>query len=171
MLSVCCLCCLSCLSVTFVHCGQTVGRTKMKLGMQVRLGPGHIVLDEESAPPPSIFGPYLLRPNGCVDQDATWYGASPQPRQLCVRWRPRSTLPKKAAEPPPKFSAHFYCGETAECIKMPLGMELGLGAGDFVLDGDPASPPPKGHSLPPNFRPVSVAAKWLHGSRCHLVWS
>ena len=40
MLSVRCLSCLSCLScpvlsVTFVHCGQTVGRIKMKLGMQV----------------------------------------------------------------------------------------------------------------------------------------
>jgi len=23
---------------------------------------------------------------------------------------------------------------------------------------------------PPNYRPKSVAAKWLHGSRCHLVW-
>ena len=23
----------------------------------------------------------------------------------------------------------------------------------------------------PNFRPISVAAKWLHGSRCHLVQS
>ena len=33
------------LSVTFVHCGQTVGRIKMKLGMQIGLGPGHIVLD------------------------------------------------------------------------------------------------------------------------------
>jgi len=33
----------------------------------------------------------------------------------------------------------------------------------------PSSPPPKGHSLT-NFRPISVAAKWLHGSRCHLVW-
>jgi len=37
------LSCLSaCLSVTFVHCGQTVGRIKIKLGMQVGLGPGHI---------------------------------------------------------------------------------------------------------------------------------
>jgi len=33
----------------------------------------------------------------------------------------------------------------------------------------PSSPPLKGHILP-NFRPISVAAKWLHGSRCHLVW-
>jgi len=33
--------------VTLVYCDQTVGRIKMKLGMQVGLGPGHIV----SAPP------------------------------------------------------------------------------------------------------------------------
>jgi len=29
---------------------------------------------------------------------------------------------------------------------MPLGMQVGLSPGDFVLDGDPASPPLKGHS-------------------------
>jgi len=65
-------------SVTRVYCGQTVGRIKMKLGMQVGLGPGHIVLDGNPAPPPPkghrpppIFGPYLLQPNGCMDQDVT----------------------------------------------------------------------------------------------------
>jgi len=137
-----------------VHCGQTVGRIKMKLGMQVGLGPGHIVrwepsspspkgaqppkfsahiccgqmaawmkmslgmepglgqgefvLDGDPAPPPPkghiprpIFGPYLLLPNGCWNQDATWYGARPQPTRLCVRWRPSL---------PPKFSAHVYYG-------------------------------------------------------------
>jgi len=31
------------LSVTLVYCGQTVGQIKMKLGMQVGLGPGHSV--------------------------------------------------------------------------------------------------------------------------------
>jgi len=41
-----------CLSETLVYCGQTVGRIKMKLGMQVGLGPGHIVLGGEPAPPP-----------------------------------------------------------------------------------------------------------------------
>ena len=35
-------------------------------------------------------------------------------------------------------------------IKMPLGMEVGLGRGDFVLDGDPTPPPQKG-AEPPNF--------------------
>jgi len=44
---------------------------------------------------------------------------------------------------------------------------IGLGAGHIVLDGDPA--PPKGQS-PKYFRPISVAAKWLHGSTYHLVW-
>jgi len=29
-------------------------------------------------------------------------------------------------------------------IKMPLGMEVDLGPGDFMLDGDPAAPPQKG---------------------------
>jgi len=59
-----------CLSVTFVHCGQTVGRIKMKLGVKVGLGPGHIVLDGDGAQPP-IFRPYLLWPNGTSPISAT----------------------------------------------------------------------------------------------------
>jgi len=80
----------------------------MKLGMQVGLGPGHIVLDGDPAPPlpkgqsPPIFGPYLLWPNGCMDQDATWYGDRPQPRRLCVTWDPVSS-PKRGLSPSPIF--------------------------------------------------------------------
>jgi len=33
----------------------------------------------------------------------------------------------------------------------------------------PSSPSPKGAQPSPNFRPISVAAKWLHISRCNLV--
>ena len=61
-------------------------------GLQVGLGPGHIVLDGDPAPPPPK-------------------GHSPQ------------------------FSAHICCGQMAEWIKMPLCMEVGLGHGDFALDG------------------------------------
>jgi len=43
---------LSCLSVMLVHCGQMVGRIKMKLGMQVGLIPWHIVLDGDLVPIP-----------------------------------------------------------------------------------------------------------------------
>jgi len=145
MLSVRCLSCLSCLSVTLVYCGHTVGRIKMKLGAQVGLGPGHIVLGGDPALPPlkghnphpqKFFGPYLLRPNGCMDQNVirpcvllpngwmneggTWHGGRPQPRRLCVR-----------------------CG--------------------------PSPLPQKGRSPLPNFRSISVVAKRLHASKCHLV--
>ena len=41
----------------------------------------------------------------------------------------------------PKFSAHVYCGQTAGCIKIPLGTKVDLRPGDSVLDGDPAPHP------------------------------
>jgi len=74
--------------------------------VEVRLVPGHTVLNEDPAP--------LSKKGGRV----------------------------------PQFSARFYCGQTAGCIKMPFGTEAGLGLRDIVLDGDPAPPFPKG-ALPP----------------------
>jgi len=99
---------------------------------------------------------------------------------------------------------------------MPLGVEVGLGPGDFVLDGDPGPPspkrgrnppifsqsllwpngwmdqddtwhgggprprphcarwrpssPPQKGSRSPNFRPMSIVAKRLDGSRCQLLY-
>jgi len=50
---------------------------KIVLGMEVGLGPGHIVLDGDPVPlpkkgtEPPIFGPCLLWPNSWMDQDAT----------------------------------------------------------------------------------------------------
>jgi len=37
-----------------------------------------------------------------------------------------AALLKKGPSPPPKFSAHVYCGQTPGWIKMALGMEIGL---------------------------------------------
>jgi len=76
--------CQSVLSVTLVYCGQTVVWIKTKLGTQVGLGPGHIVLDgdelslPQSGTAPPIFSPYLLWPNGWMNQDASWYGGRPR---------------------------------------------------------------------------------------------
>jgi len=57
---------------------------------------------------------------------------------------------------------------------MPLGRELGLGQSDIVLDGDTAPPLQNGGSKtgaePPNFRPMSIVANGLDGSRWHLAW-
>jgi len=50
------------------------------------------------------------------------------------------------------MSYDVYCGQTAVWIKMPLGMEVGLGHGDFVFDGNPAPPRKKGTAPHPVFR-------------------
>ena len=80
----------------------------MALGMEVGLGPAHIVLDGEPAP-----------------------------------------LPQKGTEHP--IFGPFYCRQTAECIKMPLGMDVGLSPGDFVyVRWGPSFPSPK-WAQPPIF--------------------
>jgi len=64
------------------------------------------------------FSAHVLWPNGCMGQDATWYGGRTRPWPHCVRWGP-SSFPKGAD---------------------------------------------------PNFWPMSVVARRLGISRCHLVW-
>ena len=68
------------------------------------------------------------------------------------------SLPKKGAKPqifgPCLLWPNGWMDEAGI-----LGMEVGLSPGDFVLDGDPF----------PNFRPISIVAKRLDASKCHLV--
>ena len=62
------------------------------------------------------------------------------------------------------LSVTVYYGQTVGWIKMKLGMQVGLGAGNSVLDGGPAPPPQKGAETP-NFQPMFIVAKRLDGSR------
>jgi len=65
-------------------------------------------------------------------------------------------LPAKGSHPQ---SAHVRCGRMAGWIKMPLGMEVGLGQGNCVNWG--TSSPKKGHS-PPIFGPCLLLANgWM----------
>jgi len=57
--------------------------------------------------------------------------------------------PPKRGTVRPQFSAHVYCGQVTGWIKMPLGMEVGLGLGDIVLDWGPSSPLKKGGGAQP----------------------
>jgi len=128
----------------------TVGWIKTKLGPEVGLGPGHIVLDGDPAP---NFRPMSVVAKRLMDEDATWYGGRPQPRRHCVRWGPRQ---KRAQHPPLNFWP-MYCGQTATWIKMPLGMEVDLGPGHIVR----WAPPTKGHGpLAPIFGPCLL---WSNG--------
>jgi len=112
----------------------------------------------------SVCNVGVLWPNGWMDKNETWHGGMPRPRRHCVRWGLSCPPPRKGYSP--QFSAHVRCGQMAEWIKMPLGMEVGLGPGVFVLDGDPALPK---RGTAHNFRPMSTVAKRLDGSKCHLV--
>jgi len=100
------------------------------------------VLDGETVPLPRKggsapqFRPIFIVAKRWMHQDATWYGGRHQPRRLCVRWGPSFLSPKRAQ---PQFSANVRCGQTTGWTKMALGMEVGLGPGDFVFDGYPAT--------------------------------
>ena len=105
-----------------------------------------------------------LWPNGWTDQDETWHAGRSWPLAHCVRWGPSS--PPQRGTSPTQFLAHICCGQMAAWIKLPLGMELGLSPGDLVLGEDSDLPSPKrGQSPHPNFRPISIIAKRLDGSR------
>jgi len=76
----------------------------MKLDMQVDLGPRHIVLDEDPAPPPPKghslqFSAHIRCGQVAAYQDSTWYGGRPRPGATVLDGDP-APLPKKGAEPP-----------------------------------------------------------------------
>ena len=86
---------------------------------------------------PLNFRPMFIVPNSWMDQDGTWHGDRPQPRRLCVRWGPSSPSQKGGGAPSPIFGPCLLWPNG--CIdKMALGVEVGLGPGHIVLDGDPA---------------------------------
>jgi len=66
----------------------------------------------------------------------------------------------------PQFPAHDGCGQMAGWIKMPLGIEVGLGPGDFVLDGAKFPPRKRGTVHLPSFRSMSIVATVAHVSYC-----
>ena len=97
----------------------------MKLGIQVGLGGGHIVLDGDPAPLPQRGrAPNFWRI--CCGQMAAWIKMplgmeeGLGPGDIVLDGDP-APPPQKGAELPPQFSAHVYCGQTAGWIKTALG--------------------------------------------------
>ena len=143
MLSERCLSCPACpvcpvLSILSVYCGQTVGQIQLKLGTQVGLGPGHIVLDADPGhPPPKGHSPQFSA-HICRGQMAEWIKmplgtkVGLDPSDIVLDGDP-APLPKKRAEPPPILGP---------CLLWPNGCmdqnetwhrgRLGLGPGDIA---------------------------------------
>jgi len=104
--------------------------------------------------------------DGSTWHSAWWWTSA----QAALCYSDQAPPRKERGHRSPQFSAHVYCGQTAVCIRIPLGTEVGLSLGDIVLDGDLAARPTKGYSSH-NFRPMSVVVKRPDGPRCHLLWS
>jgi len=143
---------------------------KMALGVEVGLGPGHIVQDGDPAPSPKKRGrgpPQFRHISGVAKwldaSKCTWYGGRPQPTQLCVRWGP-APLPKK--------------GVFSQCLLWPNSWmdqdatRCGRRArpNGYCVTWGPSSPLPK-KGTAPNFPPMSIVGKQLYVSGYHLVWT
>ena len=150
-----------------VRCDQAAGRTKTPLGMKVGLGPGHIVLDGDPAPPQKGHSPQFST-HVCCGQTA---GRIKMPLGMEVSLGPghivldgdSAFLPKKG----------HYLQIFGPCLLWPTGWI----DQDVIWDGGrprsslpycarwgPSSPK-EGAQPSPNFWPMSVVAKRLDGSR------
>ena len=78
-------------------------------------------------------------------------------------------LPKRGAEPAPQIFGPCLLRPNGWMDEASTWHGGNLSPGDFVLDGDPVLFPQKGRSPLPNFRPISIVAKRLDASRCHLI--
>ena len=125
-----------------VYCVQTAGWIKMPLGTKIGFGPGHNVLNGD--PSPQRWHSPHFRPMSIVSKrldgsrcHLVW--GRPRPRAHCVRWGPRSTLPKKGAEPPSSpILGPFLLWPNGCMHQDATWYGVGLSPGDFVLDGNPA---------------------------------
>jgi len=149
------------------------GWTKMPVGMDGGLGPGDFVFDGEPAPPkkaqPPISGPCLLRPNGCMDLDAIWYGRRPQPRRHGVRQGP-SPPPQKGGRAPSPIFGPFLLWPNGWMDQDGTWHRDGPWSTAHCARCGPSSPPQKGVEPTAQFLAHFYVAKRLDASRYHLVW-
>jgi len=144
----------------------------MKLGKQVGLGHGHIVLDGDPAPLPKGERSRQFSAHICCGQTAGWIkmplgteeGLGPGDFVLDGDLAP---VPKNGANPFPNFRPMSIVAKRLDGQDgtWPRG---GPWSRLHCARLGPSSPPQKGGGAPPNFRPISIVAKRLDA--CHSVW-
>jgi len=152
------------LSVTLVYCGRTVGQMKVKLGVQVDVGPGHIVSDENPASPSPKRGqnPQFLAHVYC-GQTAAWI-KMPLGMEIGLNLC-HIVLDRDPAPPPQKGGQSPIFGP---CLFWPNGW---TDHDATWYDGRPrpwqhcvrCGPSSTQRGTAPKFRPMSVVAKQLDG--------
>ena len=141
--------------------------------MHIGLGPSQIVLDRHPAPPPPKgHSPTQSSAHICCGQMAAWIKMS---LGMEVGLGPGDFVLDGDPAPPPQK------GGRAPQIFVPrlLWPNGWMDEAGTWHRGRPQPRRlcvrwgPRSHkgAQTPNFQPISVAAKWLHGSRCHMVWS
>ena len=144
-----------------VYCSQMVGWIKMKLSMQVGLGPDHIVLDADPAPPPPKGGTARqFSAKVYCGQTAGWIKMplGMEPRYL----GPGHTMPDGDPAPRKEGSRAPIFGP---CLLWPNGWmdqdatwyECRPRPGPHCVTWGPSSPPKGGQQ--PNFRPMSTVTE------------
>ena len=161
-------------ALTHVCCNQMAGWINMPLGREVGLDPGNIVRCEPSSPSPGrgqsppIFGPCLLWPKvgwikivvgmevGLIPGDFTLDGDLAPPQ-------------KGGKAHSPIFSP-FLLWPNGCMHRNATSYGARPRPRRLCVRWGPRSPLPQRGTVP-NFRSISVVAKWLHGSSCHSAWS
>ena len=153
-----------------VYRGQTARWIKMGLGMDVGLGPVHIVLDGDIAslfkkgqsPPQFSADLYCGQTAGCIKMPlGTEVGLGL--RNIVFDVDPAIPRKKGHTHPHP-ILAHVYCGQMAGWMKTPLGTEVDRGQGHMCIRRGPSSR--ERAQQPPSFRPMSIVATVAHLSIC-----
>jgi len=134
--------------------------------MEVRLGPGHIVLDGDPTAPPQEKGGHNLpfSVHVCCGQTAGWIK---MPLVTKVGLGPGYIV---LHGDPASLRKWLGASVFGPCLLWPNGgmdkdgtlhggLEVGLGPGHNMLDGDPATLPKRG--LTAHFRSISIVAKRL----------
>ena len=150
-----------------VYCGQTVGWIKMQLGMEVGLGPGHVHCARwgPSSPSPKVHSPQFSA-HICCGQMAGWI-KMPLGREIGLS--PSDIV--LDGDPAPPLQNGSRAPNFRPCLLW-MDQDATWRGGrsrprPHCARWGPSSPFPKG-AQPPIFGPC-VVAKWLDGSRCHLV--
>jgi len=140
-------------------------------GSNLSLGPGHIMLDGDSAPPKRDTAPNFR----CMSAVAKWLDGSRGHFVWGIGLGPGDVVLDGDPSPPqkghsrPHFLAHVYCGQTAGWIRMPATWHRGRTRPrpQYVRLG-PSCLPKRGTAAL-SFRPMSIVAKRHDGSRRYLV--